>query len=448
MSNVLSMRPNEARVGDPPPPDLGHPSRVAKVTVAVIVGTLVVLLVWALFAPLNRGVVAQGRVDTEARRTTVRHADGGTISQVFVSEGQRVKAGDVLATLNDRRLVIEMEQLTIRRLQSLIEQTALIADIENQSSITWPQEVLDAFADPASQAAQWVRIQTVAFNGRRNGRIARIAALREQRNRLAAQAQGLEATRSSLARQSRLIDQEATGLRELERQGFAPRNRVLAIERSAADIDGRIGDVTSNIAQTGIAGDQVDAQIAQTEAEGLERNAARITELQTLISDLDQRIAAQQLQIERTRIRTPVDGVVLVSLPGLLGTVVPAGQAIFEVVPNDRLVVRAEVRPTDIERLYVGQKTTVRFSGLPVQTSPRLDATISFVGADARTNEQGGFSFYEIRVNVPATELRKLGDEPIRAGMPVEVFADGGARTAFQYLIEPVVKAYERSFTE
>jgi HlyD family type I secretion membrane fusion protein len=232
------------------------------------------------------------------------------------------------------------------------------------------------------------------------------------------------------------------------RQGFAPKNRVLATERGGAEIDGRIGDNQSQIAQSRIAMGESDMQIVQTEAQSIEAAARRLSELNAEISELDNRILGQRLLLERTFVRAPVDGVILARVAGAPGQVVQPSEPLFEVVPSDKLVIRAEVRPTDIERIRVGMNAGLRFSGLNSQTTPRLEGKVSFVGADAQVDRERGAGFYEMRVEVSLSELKKLGNQPIRAGMPVEVFADGGARTAWSYLMEPIVNTYERAFKE
>jgi HlyD family secretion protein len=128
--------------------------------------------------------------------------------------------------------------------------------------------------------------------------------------------------------------------------------------------------------------------------------------------------------------------------------VIQPTEPVFEVVPNDKLVVRVEVSPTDIERMNVGMNAGVRFTGLNVQTTPRLEGTVSFVGEDAQVDRENQRSFYDVRVEVSLAELRKLGNQPIRSGMPVEVFVDGGARTAWGYMMEPIIRSFDRSFRE
>lgn len=427
---------------------LGMPSKTGRIVVATVLIAFFSLLIWSLTAPLNRGVVAQGRVDVDGRRTTIKHRDGGQLAKVNVREGDQVVAGTVLATMDDREAKVQLELLQNQRIQLIVESAVRSAETKQAARIDWPQEVITAIADPESEAGRWAEVQQQAFYARRTALNAQVSILGEQRQRLAARAQGLGATDRALRTQSALIQQEAAGLRQLQREGFAPRNRVLGIERTGADIAGRIGDNQSAIAQSRIAMGETEMQIVQSRAEALEAAAQRLTQINIQVAELNDRIAAQQLVVERTVIRSPVDGIILARASGVTGAVIQPLEPIFEVVPSDKLVVRAQVSPTDIERLIVGQQASVRFSGLNVQTTPRIAGSVSFVGADAQTDQERGVSYYEVRVDVSLAELKKLGSQPLRSGMPVEVSVDGGARTAWAYFMEPVARTFERAFKE
>jgi protease secretion system membrane fusion protein len=69
-------------------------------------GWLIVLLgvvgflVWAAFAPLDKGVPMQGTVAKESNRKAVQHQTGGTIQEILVKDGDVVKAGQVLVRMN------------------------------------------------------------------------------------------------------------------------------------------------------------------------------------------------------------------------------------------------------------------------------------------------------------------------------------------------------------
>ncbi|MEC9413866.1 MAG: biotin/lipoyl-binding protein, partial [Pseudomonadota bacterium] len=58
-------------------------------------------LVWALLAPLDKGVPLNGKVSVATNKKAVQYQDGGTVDAILVKEGSVVKAGDVLVRMNN-----------------------------------------------------------------------------------------------------------------------------------------------------------------------------------------------------------------------------------------------------------------------------------------------------------------------------------------------------------
>lgn len=442
-----------AEVPEPPrpAPELGAPSRLAKWTLGVVAAAVGVLALWALFAPLNRGVVAPGRVDVDGQRTVVAHLDGGTVESLGVREGSRVKAGDTLLVLASRSNRLTLEILDQRILQMRIEAAALEAEAARAAAVRWPADIAALLAAPdgGGEAGATARVIERAFASRNALRESQKAVLREQRDRLDARIAGLEEQRRAVAEQTRLIRDEAEGLRALYEQGLAPRTRLLALDRAAADLAGRAGALGSEIAQARIAKGETDLQILQVDARAVEQASRALADTRGQLAEFEDRAAAQRLVIERAELRSPVAGVVLGRQVTTPGAVVRPGEPVFEIVPSDKLVLRVQVRPTDVERVRAGMAATARFTGLAVQTSPRLPARVTYVSPDVLVDRATGAAFYTVTVEIdPAVLAERLPGVAVTPGMPVEVFLDGGARTAWEYLTEPVVQAYSRSFRE
>src|SRR5579862_4126478 len=75
-------------------PALQRRMRRPMIVGATLIGTLVLGLgLWASLTPLASGITAQGEVRVESNRKTVRNREGGTVRQILVQEGQRVRAG-------------------------------------------------------------------------------------------------------------------------------------------------------------------------------------------------------------------------------------------------------------------------------------------------------------------------------------------------------------------
>ena len=99
-------------------------------------------LLWATFAPLEKGVSAPGWVITDSNRKTIQPAFAGIVDDILVKEGQRVKAGEVLVKLNPinaqaqsnatRETITGLEAQAKGLEQSIIQKKQQIALFEKQ----------------------------------------------------------------------------------------------------------------------------------------------------------------------------------------------------------------------------------------------------------------------------------------------------------------------------
>lgn len=419
---------------------------VMGVTISIIVGFLA-LLIFSAFAPINRGSIAMGQISVQGQRNLIQHLDGGVVQQILVKEGDRVQAGQLLVKLDDRSAKLALQLLEQQQRQLRIELAMLQAEAAGLSTIAWPGDIVAAAAgDPAT--ARSLATNQMLLANRTASRNAQKAVLREQNARLQAQIAGLVGQKQGLAEQARLIKLEADSLTSLYEKGLTTRTRILALQRNGADLQGSIGTTEAQIQQNRVQMGENNLRMIGLDAEMQEANSKRVTELQTQLFELGDRISSQALVVARTAITSPSAGVVLNRSVNSVGMVIRPGEPIVEVVPDTDLIVTAQVRPQDIERVKLGAKAVVRMSALNVQTTPQLKGKVVYVSADALTDEKAGVSYFQARIEVPPSELKKLGPVKLTPGMPAEVMIDAGSRTVLSYLLQPVTGAFARAFTE
>jgi protease secretion system membrane fusion protein len=90
---------------------------------ALLVGALVV---WALAAPLDEGIPAQGLVSLDTKRKPVQHLQGGIVKEVLVGEGAAVQEGQVLMVLEQATAASTPDELIAidRRCREIVWEAA------------------------------------------------------------------------------------------------------------------------------------------------------------------------------------------------------------------------------------------------------------------------------------------------------------------------------------
>jgi len=401
------------------------------------------LLGWAAFIPLDAGAIAEGVVAVSGNRQAVQHRDGGIVTRLNVVEGQSVKAGDLLLQISASELVAA-ERGTAGEVVALLAQRArLKAEQANEDTIALPPEFASLSDEDRMLAEEAMEGQKILFEARRNAIDTETSVLMQRMRQHEEQISGSEHQTRSNDTQQRLIVEELDGLKKLVPEGFVALNRVRAMERQAAELDGRKGAYLADIARLTAAIGEARMQIVAIQRKQTEEVASQLREVQVRLDELQPKLASTREQIARSTVRAPATGRVVGLTVFTEGGVVAAGETLMEVVPLDRvLVVQAKASPTDADDLAVGMETQVRFSALQEKNIPIVKGAISKVSADSFEDERTGARYFQIEVMVPDEELAKLrrirADGGIRAGLPAEVMVPLRKRTALAYLLEPI----------
>lgn len=411
--------------------------------VAVLVlgfGSLMALL------PMAGAVISPGEVAVETHVKEISHPFGGVAAEILVQDGDRVKKSQVLIRL-DSKVAGAAAQYTGLSLDQLLAREARLRAIQGDAPIAFPPELEARAHDPG--------IVAIMADERRSLQLARSARVDEVRQLASriAQARAEIAAQASRARaytrQEGLVRQELAQTRELYEGRLTTLDRLNALERAAVGVGAERASAQSGVAQGNARIGDLQAQMASVGSNARSQAAIELGQVQNMISELRKETAAASDQNDRTVIRAPQDGIVDKLAVRTIGSVVPAGETLLEIVPvGDRLVVKAHVRPDDIDHVAQGQAAHLRFTALSMRTTPELDGTVIQVAPDRTVDRVTGAAYYPATVSIPKAELRKLGNARLAVGMPVEVFIQTGQRTMLDYILRPLSDQFQRALRE
>ena len=431
-----------------PPAALDNPRRELVIGGAIIVLFFVIFLGWAALAPLDAGAYAQGQVAVSGNRQAVQHREGGVVSALLVAEGDTVRAGQVLLQLSSGELKATERGVASQVYALFAQRSRLIAERDRLAAIPPPAEFASLSAEDQVLAQESLRIQQQQFNARRSGRTTETGVLGQRIAQLNEQIAGYQGQIAANIEQQRLIQDELAGMRSLAERGFAPLTRVRALERTAAQLDGELGSLRAQIAQSREAVGETRLQMSGVSTELNEDVAEQLRLIDVQLNELRPRMKELRAQIARNEVRAPASGEVVGLTIFTQGGVVQAGQTLMEIVPRDASqVIVAQIAPNDVDNLRVGLLTEVRFPGLRERAPPIINGRVTRISADSFTVEETGARYFRAEIVVPASELAKLGRgaETLRPGAPVEVVVLLRKRTALGYLLEPLTNNLWRS---
>ena len=379
-----------------------HAPLNARWSIRVMVGGLLLLLLWSSIGKIDQVTRAQAQIIAAERTQLVQSSDGGVLTQLHVKEGDVIKAGQLLATLqkeraaaavSDSRAKVAALNITLARLHAEVYGKPLVF---NKELLTYPD---------------YIRNQTDLYNKRQT-------AFKED----------IHATQDILA----LAQAELHINRQLEVSGDVSRAEILRLQRSVADIKAQLAGKSNKYFQ--------DAQAEMTKSQ---------EELSTQVEQLRDRSQV----LEHTELVSPVDAVVNNIKVNTLGGVVRAGDTVMELLPTgDNLIAEAKIPPADIAFVAIGQDASVKLDAYDSSIFGAMHGKVSYISPDVLTEEtrQGPFMYYRVRIRITGSEFKgdKANEIHLRPGLTASVEIKAMERTVLSYLIKPISKTFSQSMGE
>jgi HlyD family secretion protein len=419
-------------------------SRMAFAAIAVVFGGFGA---WASLAPLDSAAVAHARVSVDGERKPIQHLEGGIVREVLVKDGQRVALGDVLFRLQPIQAQANADLLTKQIDQALAIEARLLTESQGHASLQWPKALLER--RHVLETATAMGDQERQFAERRRSTEMQVSILRTRLDQTGRDISGREKRLAALEMQSRSLTQEVAGVQTLADRGYYPRNKLAALQRELARIDGELGGTQSEVAKLQESLAETRLQIRQIEMKTTEDAALQIPEVRARLSDAHEKLAVAKDVLTRIEVRSPAAGIVIGVKVNGAGAVVAAGSILAEVVPqSERLALSARVSPLDVQAVAIGQKATVRFPGLSSRSTPVIVGRVDLVSADSLVDEATKETYYLTRVVIDRAGLDVDVAKLISPGMPADVMISTGERTALDYLVGPLRDTLAKAMRE
>jgi protease secretion system membrane fusion protein len=405
-------------------------------------------LLWAGFAPLDEGVPTLGMVTLDTKRKTVQHLSGGLVKEVLVQEGQQVKEGQPLLRLDGAVAKANFEAVRQRYLGYRAMQSRLFAEQAGNGVINFHPDVKAAMNDPLIQ--QQVSTQQQLIQARRAALAADLQGIEESiqglKEQLGSYQNILVQRRSQLA----LLTEELTNTRGMVKEGYAPRNRQLELERMVAESNASIADLTGNSMR-------ISRQVAELTQRSVARKQEYRKEIESQLADVTREVQsdaekflAVTADLDRMEIKSPANGQVVGLTVQTVGAVLQPGQKLLDVVPNQQtLLLEAHIPPHLIDKVQTGLMADIRFNSFAHSPQLVVDGKVMSVSGDLLSDpQQPQYSYYLARVQVTPEGIKTLGARQMQPGMPAEIVIKTGERSLLTYLMHPLTKRMAASMKE
>ncbi|MBN9455338.1 MAG: HlyD family type I secretion periplasmic adaptor subunit [Bosea sp.] len=400
---------------------------------------------WAVTARLDNAAVASGIVAVDSKRKTVSHLEGGILKSLLKAEGERVVRGEPLLRLEDARARAELQQLQAKRVGLMAKLARLRAEQSKAAEVDFPDDIETADTPVTREV---LRAERTLFKSRAQVHEGKIQIQQRVIEQYQAEAAALKAQIDATDRQRSLIDEEVRILTELYEKRYAKRSQLVELQTKQSELVGRAGEYAARKAKAEQAVAGANLEILSISLDRQNEIAGDIQESQLMLSEVTERIVQAEDVLRRLVVKAPQEGIVSNIRMRTAGSVIAAGEAILDIVPeNEPLVIEAKVDPRDIDAVRVGAATRVRLTAFNSRLLPPLEAKVTYVAPDQLVDDKTGFPYFVVRAEIDPGSL-KDHKVALHAGMTAEVMIVNGARRAIDYLISPFTDSFNRAFRE
>lgn len=391
------------------------PSPTATWCARLILALLGLGAAWATFGEVDIVAQAPAVVVTAQRNQVLASPVTTQVRAVHVTEGSRVRAGEVLLELDDTAATHEQDdarEVIVQARRDMAAGEALLRALRAPSGGRGPDEPdWPAELDDEGRA----RVQALWADYR--ARIARVHA-------------ELVPVRRAL----QTAADEADDLRRLYADQLVSRQAWTDREQHRTELEGRAAALAAQAVQHA-------AEFRHSSQEMTERGRAtlaraRLTE------------AKSRTQRSAHLLRAPVDGTVHRLAAHTVGGVVAAAQPLLEIVPHGAPIeLEATVANRDIAHIHVGQAVAVKVDAYESGRHGVLPGRVAYVSPDAVREERSGDVRpvgFRVRVAIDGATLPFA----VSPGMTARADIRTGSRTLAEYLLSPILRHVRDSLTE
>jgi membrane fusion protein, adhesin transport system len=414
---------------------LTHNPRRLRMVLYFWIAAIALFVIWAALAKVDEIARGDGQVVASGQNKMIQHLEGGIVEEILIEEGASVKANQPLLKVKNEKSFssLESNQLNVDALRA----KAMRLKAEGTGG---------SFGGGSST---YLANEHTLFITNRQNLNARIAGLREKLSQNRQELSEAKSRRSHLKHSLEMINEEVRMTGPMVDKGVRSKVDFLKLQREANEAEDAYQSTVLSIPR-------LESVISETqrsieEANYLFRSDAQRQYNETLaqLNSLQADATALNDQVDRTVVRSPMEGIVQKLYVHTKGGVVKPGDNLVEIVPKGaKLLVEVKLKPSDIAFIYPAQRAVVKFSAYDFAIYGALEGKVVHISADATKNEKDE-TFYTVRIETDKSYMEHGGKRlQIIPGMTVSADIVTGEKSVLDYILKPIVKTKQHMFTE
>ncbi len=416
------------------------PSRLRLVLLFWII-TVVSLLLWAALSPIDEIVRGSGKVIPSGENQMIQHLEGGIVNAIMVKEGQKVKINDVLLKVENLKSSSTYESSQYKSAEVRAKIVRLKAEAYGRAFNPSEADLREIPEQIAQERSAYAANQEYI-----NSQISSLNDMYRQKQSEKEEAQSrIAESRHALA----FIREEIAMTEPMVAQGIKPKVEFLQLQRQASDIQERYNAVVTSIPRLNAGMNEIRNRMRQARGEFTSKARIELAKAETENKRVGVESSALADEVTRTAIKSPISGIVQKLYVNTIGGVIKPGDNLIEIVPTEGgLLAEVKIKPSDIAFIYPGQDAIVKVTAYDFSIYGSLRGKVVTISPDTVTDKNENV-YYVVKIR---TDQKNLGtvEKPLKIipGMMVNVDVITGKKTILQYILKPILKAKQYTFSE
>ncbi|WP_320034395.1 HlyD family type I secretion periplasmic adaptor subunit [Halarcobacter sp.] len=417
-----------------------RPQKLHWVLVAFTV-TILFFIIWASFAQIDEIARGQGKVVPSGQNQILQNLEGGVVSEILIKEGDFVKKDQVLLKISNEKSSSSLSSNKIKILYLKAQIKRLEAELSNEmfEYETTDNDNLNVFLENEKEL----------YLSNMKQLNSKIQILKEQ---LKQKQSELKDARQRIKHQKfsvEAIEKEVKMTEPMVKKGIRAEVDFLKLQREFSDSKQKLQSVIYSVNKIKSEIVEIEKKIEEASEIHKVKTQEKLNEITTSLKDLEANTVASIDQVSRAIIKSPLNGIVQALHVNTIGGAIKPAQDLIEIVPTDyNLIIEVKILPSDIAFIYQGQKAVVKFSAYDFSIYGGLDGQVINISPDTIT-EKDDKTYYLVRIK---TEKNYIGKDAkkmkIIPGMVADVDIITGKKTILDYILKPILKTKQYTFTE
>ena len=417
------------------------PRPLARAVALLIAAFFGASFVWSIFGRIDTVAVAQGQVIPTERVKLIQPLENAIVRAIYVHDGARVKAGDLLIELDPTEAEANVEALRTDLLKAQLDASVTAALLKDSPETS--------FKVPAGASGTLVEASRSQMLGKFEKLKAALAAIEADIDELRGQLVSFETQLKKAENIQPLIAERLDDLQILNDKQLARKPDVLAARQQQIENRSEILTATSGIKQ---ALARIEARLSKRDeikatarADVLQRRGEALRR----VASLEQQVRKEERRLTDRQLRAPLDGTIFGLAVFTVGGVVTTKDVLLRLVPEgSRLEVEAVILNRDIGFIEKGQLVEIKLETFPFTRFGLIEGEVKEVWRDAIQDEKLGL-VYKAIISLKQDKIL-VGSKwvELAPGMSVQAEIKTGDRRVISYFLSPLLRYRDESLRE